>query len=802
MLTNYFKTGWRHIVKRKYYSLLNITGLAIGIVFTLLIGSYVWQELQVNKKLRNAKNQYFLRSEWKDPNQGNDITTTGPLSKRLKEEYPGIVANYYRWDGITSVISKGDKHLREGIQLGDSTLLSMYGFKLLHGDSRTALNSPYSAVISKEIARKYFGKTDVVGETLGIQSFSGGNRDFVITGVLDDIPENSVTSLNDENHNGIFVPVNTLDYFGRADLDAWSNIYVPSYIEVHDGVSADDLEIPIRQLLNEHAGDFIKQNLVVRPIPLTNYYLERNNALVKRMVYTLSVVGFFILLMAIVNFVNISISNSSARIKEIGVRKVLGGLKSQIIFQFLAESVILVLIATMLALGLYPILQPLFGEILGKDIPGFASFPVYFIFIPALLVLVVGVLSGIYPAFILSSLQSVDSLKGKLQHINENVWLRRALAGFQFSLASIVVIAALIITKQVAFFFSRGLGYNKEYIVSSQVPRDWSPEGVRKMETIRNEFASMPQVSSVTLAFEVPNGMNGGQPLVYKPGTDSTQAVAMQSMITDPYYLDTYEIPLKEGAFFSKGVQADSSLVVLNETAARSLGWLNVQEALGRQIRIPGSPIVHTVQGITSDFHFNSMQQKIQPIIFFPTRLANAYRFLSFKIKPGDIGKTIGAIEKKWAGLLAGSSFEYTFMDQTLEKLYKTEIQLRKASYAAAALSTLIVLLGVLGLVSLSIQRRTKEVGIRRVLGAGIPSIIGLFLREFLWVILFAGLIACPIAWYIMQGWLSDYAYRIMLTAQPFAASVLGLTLVTVIVIVLQTLYAGLANPAKSLRTE
>lgn len=802
MFKSYFKIAWRNIIKRKYYSLLNIAGLATGIVFTLLIGSYVWYELQVNKGLRNTKNQYFLRSEWKDPNQGPDITTTGPLSKRLKEDYPYLVANYYRWDGITSVISKGDKHLREGIQVGDSTLLTMYGFKLLHGNSRTALNNPYSVVITKGIAEKYFGKTDVVGKTLAIQSFSGGNRDFAITGVLDNISENSVTSLNDENHNGIFIPTNTLNYFGRMDLDAWTNIYVPSYVEVRDGVKASDLEKSIRQLLDKNAPDFIKQNLTVRPIPLSEYYLEKNNALVKRMLYTLSFVGVFILLMAVVNFINISISNSSTRIKEIGVRKVLGGLRSQIISQFLAESVILVLISTVLALGLYPLLQPYFGEILGKAIPGFGSFPVYFVFIPALLILVIGVLAGIYPAFILSSLQSVDSLKGKLQSIKENIWLRRSLAGFQFSMAAIVIIAALIITKQVSFFFSRGLGYNKEYIVSSQVPRDWSPQGVRKMETIRNEFASMPQVSNVTLAFEVPNGMNGGQPLVYKSGTDSTQAVAMQSMVTDPYYLDTYEIPLKAGSFFNKDMQADSSKVILNEAAARSLGWSDAQDALGRQIRVPGSPFIHTVQGVTSDFHFNSMQQKIQPIIFFPTRFANVYRFLSFKIKPGDIGSTIAAIEKKWAGLLPGSSFEYSFMDQTLEKLYKTEIQLKKASYTATALSMVIVLLGVLGLVSLSIQKKTKEVGIRKVLGAGIPSIIGLFVKEFLWVILFACLIACPIAWYLMQGWLSDYAYRIMLTAQPFVFATLGLAVITVMVIVLQTLKAGLANPARSLRTE
>jgi len=226
MIKNYFKIAWRNITKHRFYSLLNIVGLFTGMVFTLLIAAYVWNELQVNKKLRNAKNQYFLKSEWKDPNLGPDITTLGPLAKRLKEDYPNLVANYYRWDGISSVISKGDKHFREVIQLGDSTLLSMYGFELQHGDARTALINPYSVVISPGKAIKYFGKTDVVGETITIQSFSGTKRDFAITGVLKEISENSVTQLNEANHNEFFIPANTATYFGR-DLVTWANISIP-----------------------------------------------------------------------------------------------------------------------------------------------------------------------------------------------------------------------------------------------------------------------------------------------------------------------------------------------------------------------------------------------------------------------------------------------------------------------------------------------------------------------------------------------------------------------------------------------
>ena len=242
MFTNYIKTAWRSIRKNGFHSFINVFGLSIGLLFVLLIGSYVWNELGVNRDLRNAERQYFLPSDWKDPNVGVAITTVGPLAKRLKEDYPNLVANYYRWDGITSVVTRGDRHFRENIQLGDSTLLSMFGFELQHGDARTALNQPFSMVIRPELAIKYFGRTDVVGETLSIQSFSGTQRDFAITGVLKDVKENSVTRLNEENNNTIFIPTNTYSYFGRTDFESWDNIYIPSYVELREGIRPEDLQ--------------------------------------------------------------------------------------------------------------------------------------------------------------------------------------------------------------------------------------------------------------------------------------------------------------------------------------------------------------------------------------------------------------------------------------------------------------------------------------------------------------------------------------------------------------------------------
>jgi len=729
VFNNYFKIACRNLWKNKFFSAVNIIGLSAGIAFALLIGAYVWNELEVNRNLNNTNQQYILTSEWKDPNMGYDLATLGPLAKRLREEYPALIKNYYRFDGITSVVSQGDKHLRESMQLGDSTMIAMYGFKLFQGNAKTALNQPYTVVITKEMAIKYFGNMEVVGQSLNIQSFSGENHAFTVTGVLKDLPENSVTHLNNANINTIFIPISNYTYFGRWDPDNWSNIQIASYVELQNGITVAHLKQAISQLLKNNTTDIIQKNLTVRPVLLKDYYLQKDGSLVKGMLYTLSFIGLFILLMAVVNFINISISSASNRTREIGVRKVLGSMRSQLIAQFLIESLILVSIATSLAIVCFPFAKTAFGSMVGKIIPALSSFPLYFILVPVLLVLLVALLAGLYPAFVLSSLKAVNSLKGKLKTGKENILLRRSLVGFQFCIALVVMIAAMIITQQVTHFFGKNLGYNKEYIVSSQVPRDWTRKGTTRMETIRNEFAQMPQITEATLSFEIPNGMNGGQPPVYRAGSDSLKAIAMDAMVTDEHYLATYQIVLKEGSFFD-GHALDSGKVIMNEEAVHSLGYKNIAEAIGQQVRIPQDPTIYTVKGVTTNFHFGSMQQRIAPIIFFNVHFAISYRYLSFKIKPGNVNAEIEAIQKKWAQLIPGSSFEYSFMDDALANLYSTEMQLKKAAYAATGLTLIIMLLGVLGLISVSIQKRLKEIGVRKVLGASVPDIMLLFVKN------------------------------------------------------------------------
>jgi putative ABC transport system permease protein len=800
MLKNYFIIAWRSLWKNKIFSLINVFGLSIGIAFTLLIGAYVWGEFQVNHDLKNAGNQYIIQSKWKDPNMGPEITTIGQLPKTLKETYPTLVANYYHWDAVTSNVSKGDKHFRENLQVGDSTLLSMYGFTLLHGEPKTAFSEPFNAIVTEAIAIKYFGKTDVIGQEISIESFTGTRHDFIIAGVLNKIPKNSVTNLNDNNNSSIFLPAQAAKFLGR-NIDGWNNIVLVGYIELQKGVTPQDLELPMRHLIKANASKQISDNLTPYLVPLKSYYI--NNVLGKQILYTLSFAAFFILMMAVVNFVNICIGRSSTRMKEMGIRKVLGGMRKQLMWQFLTESTVLVLLATLLALVLYVLARPYFNNILGSEITGLFSFPVYFAVIPLVFAMFVGSLAGIYPALVLSSLKSVDSLKGKLSSIKESVLFRKTLVAFQFGTAAVVFIGAIIVSQQVNLFFSKNLGFNKDYLVYAQVPRDWSAKGVKNMEAVRYQLAQMPEVKSVTLSYEIPDENRGGGTSVYRPGTDPKNALVAEALSDDNQFAATFNIPLKAGTFFmSNYAKADSTKIVINETAAKALGWKDPFEAIGQIVTVPNILAPCTICGVTSDFHFGSMENKIGPIIFLNVNFTTGYRYLSVKFKPGNIQNSITALQKQWSILMPNAPFEYHFMDDALAKLYKTEIQLKKASYIAAVLAIVIVLLGVLGLISLSIQKRTKEIGIRKVLGASVQGIIALFIKEFLSMILIAVVIACPLAWLIMRSWLNGYVYRISIGSFPFVISIAILTLVTALLIALQTIKAARSNPIKSLRTE
>ncbi len=802
MFKNYVKIAIRSLLKRKFYAIVNILGLAVGMTFTLLIGSFVWSELRVNATLRNADNQYIIRSNWKQPGMGYEDVTLAPLGKTLVAEYPNLVANQYRFDVVTTAISNGNKHFaREVAQAGDSTMILMYGFPMLYGNAQTALKEPNSVVLTEENAIKYFGKTDVIGQVLSLSNYAGSKQSFTVTGVLKSLPKNSVTYLWDTPVN-VFIPLNSLQ--GRTDADGWKTYNIATYIELKEGVTKEDLAKPIEQLITTYAPNEVKANLQVFLSPLKEYYREFNKGVIKKTVYTLSTIALLVLLMAVVNFINSSISGSSSRLKEIGVRKVLGSLKIQIVGQFLAESTVLALIAIVVSFFFHDLFRPLFIEIAGKKIdPLWTSSP-YFISFSILFTLLIGIVSGLYPAFVLSSLPSVDSLKGKLKSVKEGLLFRRFLLTFQFSITLFVFCATVVISQQVAYFFDKDLGYSKESIVLVSLPRDWTPQGVAKMETIRNEFARMTEVSDISISSSTVKGGTSYFLNLYRSEQDSTKAIAASVLQTDEHFPQTYQIPVVAGQFYqsSASVHHEDKLV-LNEAAIKALGYKSSEAAIGQQLQIQGYKPRITIIGVTKDFSFSSMREKIAPVaIGHVSGAGNLFSYFSIRLKPNNLARSVASIETKFHQLLPDAPFEFTFIDEALRQTYQSELQLKKAAQTATILALIIVLSGILGMVSLSVSRRTREVGIRKVLGANAQSIVLLFMNEFLLALLIAALIAFPVAFLLMQNWLQNFAYHIDISLISFIGVGLLLTLVVALIVSLQTIEAALMNPVKSLRSE
>ena len=808
MLQNYLKIAIRNLLKRKFYSVINIMGLATGLTFTLLIASFVWGELQVNRGLRNAPQQCLVQSRWKVENMGMPITTLAPIGPALKAQYPTLVANCYRFHGVSATLSKGTNHFRESIQIGDSTLLTMYGFDLLHGDARTALTEPNAIVITADKALKFFGKTDVINQSLTVETPQSGKQVFRVTGVLKPLPLNSVSNLL-RDANAVFMALGALPYFG-TDMKSWQNQTIVTYVELQPGVMPKDLLNPLAQLIRTNASPEIHKNLTAYVTPLADYYQQSNNGLVRRMIVTLTAVALFILLMAVVNFVNLSLGSSSSRLREIGVRKALGGLRRQLTSQFMTESLALTVIATLLSLLLYVLFRPLFGDIVGKPIPSLTAFPWAYSWVILVLIMVVGGLAGGYPALHLSAYSPVDSLKGKgvapagNRSVGDGQLLRRGLVTAQFTIATVVFIGAMIVSQQIAYFFNTDLGFKKESVLTvSSLPRTWTREGVARMEAARDQFARLPGIRSASLSFEIPNGNVGNSGNLYPQGRDSTQAVSVKIMTTDEHYAQTYQIGLRAGRYFHDGQGGyDSTSVVLNEAATKALGYKTPEGAIGQMVRFQNIPLTYRVRGVVQNFHIGTMHGTIGPLVIGQVRTVPIYRFFSFRLSPGTTKRTIASIERNWHELFPDAPFDYAFMDQTLQALYQTELQLEKAAYVATALALLIVLLGVIGLVSLSVARRTKEVGIRKVLGASVPNVIALFLQEYVWVMLLANVVAWPLAYWLTTNWLADYAYHATINWKPFVLVGIGLAILTSVVVSIQTIKAALMNPVKSLRSE
>jgi putative ABC transport system permease protein len=803
MFKNYFIIATRHLVRHKFFSAINILCLALGITFSLIIGIYVLNQYGINTSLKNVNNQYIIKSDWTVKEMGLDITTFGPLAKTLKEEYPGLVASYYRYNPVTNVVSAGDKAFKEDIAIGDTNFISMYDFPLLYGNKHQPFTDNSSAVITKTLAIKLFGKADAVGKVISVlTTVHGAKQDYKISAVLKDIPYNSVTNLVGSTYD-VFVPTVGNNYYGGGDpSEGWNGAYEVGAIELKPGVSPQDLSTPIKQVLAKYTNENIQKNLAVQLAPVKNYYLKDNNGAALRMIIVLSLAAAFILLMAVINFVNINIGTSSYRLKEIGLRKVFGGAKTQLIVQFIAEAMLLTGIAAIISLTLYQLMRPVFNEVLNTKFESVLQFKTNAVLYLTALVLITGFIAGIYPAFVLSSSRVTNAVKGKIDTAKGGLTLRKSMLVVQFTLATIVFISALTVSRQVSYIFSKDIGYNKDQVLVVTVfPKQWDSAGVNRMMSIKNELLQIPAVQNASLSFEIPDRKPPNSTDMQPVNSDG-RMVLITSCSTDESYASTFGLKVLSGSCFAQSGSHIPNQIVLNESAAKALGF-TTQSAINKQIKIPSSPgIILTVAGVVKDYNYSSLQEHIAPIAFFNVKDWFGYRYLSLKLNTTNIAETITLIKNKWKELSPDAPFEYTFMDEKFKSLYQSEMQLKTATDIATVLNFFIIFLGVFGVVTFTLIKRTKEIALRKVLGAGIWNIIILFTKDYTWLILIANLIAWPAAYIITNKWLQSYSYRVNETILPYFTVCTFVFVTGFVMIAVQCIKAAVANPVKSLRTE
>ncbi len=797
MLKNYLVIALRHLQRHKLFSAINILCLAIGITFSMLIGVYIVNQKNVNASLRNAGNQYFIKSNWKVKNMGLPVTTVGPLAKELKEKYPQLVANYYRFTPITNVVSAGDKHFKESLAICDTTLVSMYGFTLLHGDPEHAFRNSSSAVITEAMAVKLFGTTNAIDKVISVSNTTSGKQDFVVSAVLKTMSFNSVNNSIDPGGYNVFVPFEGNQYFqGGSQPDSWDNIYNVGLIEFTEGASPAAVNEASQQLLSQHLPDNLKGLLQPEFVPLKEYYLKDNNGAVQKMILVLSIIAVFILLMAIINFININIGTSSYRLKEIGLRKVFGSARKQLIFQHLTESFVITLFAAVLSVFFYEMMRPVFDQVLNVRLDRFWDFGMMKIGLLIVLVMLIGFVAGIYPAFVLSSTKIINSVKGKITNATGSLLLRKGLLVVQFSLAIFIFIGALNVSKQVSYFFNKDLGYNKEQLlVITAFPKQWDSAGVQKMQIIKDGLKELAVVKEASLSFEVPDRIPPATIDLIPVG--ASKQIIVPFITVDEDYASTFGLHAKEGDFFAKNKSVTAkSDIVLNETAAKELN-----AAVGGLIKMPdGTEFL--VKGIVKDFNYSSFQQAIGPLAFIHVDAFMQYRYLTVKLQPGDLSKAVEQVKAKWKALSPTSPFEYTFMDDRFQALYNSELQLKKATNVATILNFLIVLMGIFGVVAITLAKRNKEIAVRKVLGADVRNVLLLFIKDYAGLILVANIIAWPLAYIVTDNWLQNYNYRIGQSIYSYLTVGLLVFIVAFLLVTAQCLRTATSNPVKSLRSE
>ena len=805
MIKNYFKVAFRNLWKNKGFSALNIIGLASGLAVCLLIVLYVVDELSYDKYNKNADRIYRLDADiFFNGTQFTASVSPDPLAPTLVRDYPEIeqmVRLNYQGDIL---VKKDNQNVKDhNAVFADSTFFKVFTVPMIQGDPNTALDEPNSIVIDETTAKKYFNSTDVVGKTL----FVDNTTYCKITGVIKDIPKQS------HFHFSFIRPK------GRANND-WLSNNAHTYILVRPDASRQKIQSDVDVTINNYlAKDLMDQlhsslkdlqnkgsHFIYHLMPLTDihlhsdksYEIEANGNAAD--VYIFSVIAIFILLIACVNFMNLSTARSANRAKEVGIRKVAGSLRSHLITQFLTESVLLSFFSLLVALALSALLLPLFNQLSGKEMHVSTLFSTWLFPVMIALMLLVGCIAGSYPAFYLSSFQPIQVLKGKVAKGFKNSWLRSSLVVFQFCISIILIIGTIIIYNQLDFIQTRKIGYNRDQVLV--LHNAWYLD--QKIHTFRNELLNIPGVTDATITGDLPTGNGFDQEGWFRDASlDANKAIVLTDFFVDENYIPTLGMDIVKGRNFSKDFPSDSTGIILNETAVKVLGLKdpfkeNLYRPNYRGDSMHGVLAYHVV-GVVKDFNYSSMHQHVGPLLI---QLGDNWGSIAMRVGTKNIPSVINKVEANWTKMAPGQPFNYTFMDADFNKVYTAEQQTGKLFITFAIFAIFIGCLGLFGLVTYAAEQRTKEIGVRKVLGASVGGIVAMLSKDFAKLVLIASLIAFPVAWWAMNKWLQSFAYRTNISWWVFFAAGTAAILIALITVSFQAIKAAIANPVKSLRTE
>jgi len=804
MFKNYFKVALRNLWKNKAFSAINIIGLASGLAVCLLIVLYVVNELSYDKYNVNADRIYRLDADIYFNNTSAIFAVApDPLALTLKREYP-VVEEMTRVNYQSDIlIKKGNENVpdRDAAYV-DSTFFKVFTIPMVAGNPTTALTEPNSIVIDETTAKKYFNTTDVLGKTLYVDN----NTNCKITGVIKDIPKQSHFHFHFIRQRG-------------KDNQSWLSNNTYNYILVQKGVSQAQMQKDVDATVNKYIGKDLADQLhsslkdlqgkgnhfIYHLMPLTDIHLHSNKQYEIEpngditYVYIFSVIAIFILLIACVNFMNLSTARSANRAKEVGIRKVAGSLRSHLIAQFLTESVLLSFFSLLLAILLAVILMPFFNQLSGKEMSVTTLFSTWLFPVMISLVLVVGFVAGSYPAFYLSSFQPIQVLKGKIAKGFKSSWLRSGLVVFQFSISIILIIGTIVIYNQLDYIRSKKIGYNRDQVLV--VHNIYNLNG--KIKLFRNETTTIPGVVNATVG-DLPTSSNFDNEGWFRDASfDATKAVVLTTFYVDDNYVPTLGMQIKSGRNFSKDFPSDSTGVLINESAVKVLGFKDpFKETLYRPNFSDGAihgAIGYHVVGIIKDFNFSSMHDNIGPLII---QWSDNYQSMAVRVNTKNVSSIIDNIKSKWNEMAPGQPFNYSFMDADFNKIYTAEQQTGKLFITFAVFAIFIGCLGLFGLVTYAAEQRTKEIGVRKVLGASVGGIVAMISKDFAKLVLIASLFAFPVAWWAMHKWLQSFAYRIDISWWVFVVAGLAAILIALITVSFQAIKAATANPVKSLRSE